>query len=342
MNRKWRLNKVINLMIFGMAIGTLVAGCGGGGGGGDAVTGDAAASYLADQQGGSFVGRWWYEGSISAVAKADTETVVATGTNQYTATSFHRILPRGTGGIAGISGTWDTNPSPDVFYSLISSGWFADPDTATLVVNGNNITITPTGEPAMTVAVTKTNLANTPITCTSACLVPGSYPTGSTSYQFTASYTSTHFTVYGDTLAKPITDEQGVQLVALPLLNTTFCDPTFPAVFQAQGSGSYQVLTTASCSKADISTAITNHTVEGTVTMNSQATGNTNVPTVLHVQSATGNALVSPMGNMIYGARADAVGYGWMLPVGTYQFDASMNKTAINAQLLANGLVEIP
>ena len=78
--------------------------------------------------------------------------------------------------------------------------------------------------------------------------------------------------------------------------------------------------------------------------INIQSTGNANLTAanVLHVQSATGNALVSGMLNMIYGLRVGAVWYGWMLPIGTYQLDPEYNKTAINAQLLADGLVVLP
>ena len=45
---------------------------------------------------------------------------------------------------------------------------------------------------------------------------------------------------------------------------------------------------------------------------------------------------------MIYGVRANAVWYGWMLPIGAYQLDPEYNKTAINAQLLGDGLVALP
>lgn len=293
MNRKLRINKVASYFIFAMALGTLVAGCGGGGN--DAGTGTGAVlSYLADQQGGGFLGRWWYAASAVSVAKADENSLVANGTNQYTATTVHKMLSNGSNGTKAISGTWGPNSPPDVYWDLISSGWVQSPDTATLVDNGDgrNITMTLTGEPAFVAAVTKTSLANTPIACTSTagtpmtCVAPGVYPAGAASYRLTVSYTSNQYELYGDTLAKPITDVGGTAVTALPALNATFCDPTFPLVFQSYpGSNyNYRVLSTTSCSSSDISAAITAAIVEGTIVINNEVTNNVQVASFLHVQ----------------------------------------------------------
>lgn len=344
MNNKWSINKVASYLILTISLGTLIAGCGGGGDTGTVSGG--VASYLADQQGGSFLGRWWYAASGAASAvKADENTLLATGTSQYAGTAVHKILS---------GSSWIANPNPDIYYDLSSplSGWVTSPDTVTLVDNGDgrNVTITPTGEPAFVAAVTKTNLANTSITCadstgaTITCPGTSVYPVGAASYRLTVSYSSTQYELYGDTLAKKITNQAGAVLIALPALDTTFCDPTFPYVFEAQGSGIYKVWPTADCSAGAIATAITAPTADGTVVMDRPGTNNTYVPYVLHVQSVTtiGNTLVSGMRNMIYGERLNAVWYGWMLPIGTYQLDPEFNKTALNAQLLANGQVSLP
>ena len=349
MNNKWNINKVTSYLILTISLGILIAGCGGGGDTGTVSGG--VASYLADQQGGGTVGRWWYAVSASSVAKADEKSIVAIGTNQYTATKTHLILSNGTSGSAGISGTWGTNSTPDVYYNLISSGWFANSDTATLLDNGDgrNVTITLTGEPAYVAAITKTSLANTPIACTSSagipmtCVAPGVYPAGAVYYRQTVSFTSNQFTLNGPTIAQPITDSSGIAapVPTWPVLNTTFCDPAWSYVFQARGTGGiYDVFSTTSCISANITTAV-GATSLGTVTMNLQSTGNLNVPSVLHIQSTTGTTL-SGLVNMIYGARVGALWYGWMLPVGTYQLDPEYNKTAINAQLLGDGLVVLP
>lgn len=349
MNR--RFNKVANFLIFGMGVGILIVGCGGGSGG--AGTSDAAASFVADHQGGGFVGSWWYAASTVSVAKADTDTMLATGTNQYTGTTVHNVLSTGANGTAHISGSWGTDSSPNVYYDLISTGWVQSPDTASMVVDsdGRHLTITPAaaGEPALITAITKTNLENTSIACTTTagtstpCVGTGLYPAGSRSYQFTFSYTSSHFILYGNTIGNPVTNSTGAVLANLPALNTTFCDPTFPYVFEAKGAGLYNVWPTTDCTLGAIAAAIAATTPDGTVTMQSQATGNaTGVTTVLHVSSATGITKVTGMVGMIYGARASAVWYGWMSPAGTYTTDPGYNKTAINAQLLGDGLVALP
>jgi hypothetical protein len=346
MNKNWSFNKVVNILIFGLANGILVAGCGGGGGGG-AGSGNPAFSYIADQQGGGFVGYWSY--GVSSVANADIDTLAASGVNQYSDTFTHKIL----------SGTW-TDSSPDVYYDLIpTTGWFPSPNNATLVDSGDgtNITIIPTGEPGIAAAVTRTDLSDAPIVCTTSggtnftCpSLPGNYPTGSASYRLTINYTSNQFQLYGYTNLSPITDANGAVLTALPTVETqTFCDPNFLYVFKPQSSPSfiYNVFATPSCASSVVISTATTTPVLGTVTIENLPTGisgsSGESANVLHVVSAnSSDPNVTGMVGRIYGLRAYKVWLGWMTPKGTIQTDPAKNKTAINAELGANNLAPLP
>ncbi|MBU0620661.1 MAG: hypothetical protein KJ795_02330 [Gammaproteobacteria bacterium] len=343
MNRNFSVSKIVSLFFYSLAIGVFVAGCGGGGS--NTPISGPSMDYIAEQQNGNFAGDWWLTGRVSSVATANTNTAVANGTNQYAVTTASKILSSGSNGAAHISGTWGPDPSPSIMYSLISSGWIVSPDTATYrVTDGSHITITTTGEQGIVVAVTKTDLASTAISCApSSCFASGNYPAGSTSYRLDYTISSNRYHLYGDTISLPLTNEVGNQMTALPLLDaTTFCLPTYLRVLDPQGSGVYNVIPATSCSWGDISTAIASGTPEGTVTLVNQATGNAIVPNVLLVQSASGSGFASVMSSMFVGVRNNVARLGWMTPAGTYQSGPALNKTALNAELLAHGLVEIP
>lgn len=343
MNLNLSVNRIVSFCVFSLAIGVLVSGCGGGGS--NTPISGPAMEYIAEHQNGNFIGRWWLTGGVSIVASADTYTAEANGTNQYAITTTDKILSSGSNGAAHISGTWKTDQSPSIMYSLVSSGWIVSPDTATyLITDGSHITLTPTGEPGFVVSVTKTDLANTAISCAPpTCFASGNYPAGSASYRLDYSFSSNRFTLYGDTISLPLTNEAGNQLTALPALDSTsFCLPTYLSVLVPQGAGVYNVIPVTSCTSNYISTAISSTAPVGTATIVNQATGNLYVPNVLLVQSTSGSSLMSVVSGLIIGVRDNVARLGWMAPAGTYQSDPKKNKTALNAELLAHGLVEIP
>ncbi|HEY0664898.1 MAG TPA: hypothetical protein VGD24_02415 [Gallionella sp.] len=332
------------------ALGMLLAGCGGGSSSSGAST-TPVASYLADQQSGGFVGQWRaLTGATLSVADANISTLATTATaNTYTYSDVSMLLT---------SGVWGTNPNTWAIYALSPTGWVPFPNTGTLVDNGNGSDVTVTyagiGDGVFTIA--NTDLAATPIVCTSAttgatvaCAVPGNYPAGARSYQISSTNTTDAYFMFGGLSAAPwlpATDVAGVALTALPSVGATFCDANYRMVFQAispapaAGANNYNVFYALRCASADITTAIAG-TSAGTVLVSNQVTGNAAVPNVLRVQAATGNPLVW-MNNVIYALRAGNVGFGFVDPAGTVDYSESHNKTAINAQLLANGLVALP
>lgn len=346
------ISKGVELMAFGVGVGALVAGCGGGGGsGGGTATETAVSSYIADQQAGGFVGSWRaLVGSSSSVADAYVTTLAATATaNTYTSSEASKLLT---------SGIWGPNPNAWVLYVLNTAGWVEYTNTVTLVDvgNGSDVTASYAGLPAIGATVTKTSLAATPIVCTSpttgatiACVAPGSYPAGATSYQVSSTYATDGYFMFGATGAIPwfpLTDATGVPLTALPAAGATFCDPNYRMAFQtiapapAVGANNYNVFAVTSCSAANI-TAGTAGTPTGTVLISNQATGNAIVANVLRVQSPTG-APVAWMNNYIFGLMAGNVWYGWTSPAGSVNSSVEKNKAAINAELLASGLVALP
>jgi hypothetical protein len=343
------ISKGVKLMAFG--VGALVAGCGGGGGsGGGTATETAVSSYIADQQAGGFTGSWNFVGGASSVVDAGVNTLTVTATpNTYTSAYKDMLLT---------GGTWATNPSPWVIYDLNTAGWTEMPSTATLLDNGTgaNITITPTGESPVGVTITKTSLAATPIVCTSPstgaavpCAAPGNYPAGAVSYQLSYSYASDFYSLIGSAGALPwfpITDVAGVALTALPAVGATFCDPNAYLVYKAiapapaAGADNYNVFRTVSCLAADITAALATP-LAGTVLISDQATGNSVVANVMRVQSAAGTPFAWA-NNVIYGFMAGNVWYGWLFPAGGVNDSTQKNKAAINAELLASGLVALP
>jgi hypothetical protein len=351
MNKNWSgINQRAKLLAASLAIGALISGCGGGGSGSTAAGTEATAvsSYIADQQTGSSVGSWSYVGGASSVVSAGVNTLAATATaNTYTSTYADKLLS---------GGVWGVDPNPVLIYDLKTSGWALSPNTGTFVDSGDgsHITITPTGDVGVTATITKTSLAGTPIACTSpttgatvTCMTPGNYPAGAASYQSSYSgYLSDRYYLLASADWGPVTDETGTTLTVLPTVGATICHPYMHTVWKAitptpaVGADNYNVHGTMSCSAVDIATA-TATAAYATVLISNLATGNAVVPNVLNIQASVGSPMAS-MNNSTFGLRAGNVWYGWMSPAGSVGTSTSYNKTAMNAKLLASGLVALP
>lgn len=364
------IKKCGELLALGVIAGVLIAGCGGGGGGGSTTTtsgggggttttsgtsaaGTAVANYIADMQGTGSIGLWdnqfllTFMGlSASAVSGATTLATTSTA-NVYSSTYTEKLLVNGNWGANATpvytSALYELNPS----YDLIPSGWFLSPSTGALTDSGDgiNFTLVPTGEPSFGLAVAQWSLAGTAIVCTSpttgavvTCAVPGNYPAGARLYS-PLTYGTTRYWLDSGTA---VTDQNGTPLIDLPVIGTTtFCDPnTFPNVFQpaSAGSSTYNVYAAGSCTGAGIASGIAGGALM-TAVLSTQATGNSVVPSVLIASGA--NTGTNASAAYIYGVRAGNVWAGMMKPSGS-KFDGGMNKIAINAELVANGLATLP
>ena len=181
----------------------------------------AVASYLADQQSGGLLGSLFL-GAASPTAFAGESTIAVTSSaNTYTATYANRQLASGIWSAMN-SATWDAQ-TVGASYDLTSTGWVLSPSTATVVDNGDGstIAITPTGESAVTVTITRTTLDGATITCgtgNAVCPAPGIYSTGSGRYTFTYSTTLYFLGTKSNLLAAPITDITGTALTSCLLL----------------------------------------------------------------------------------------------------------------------------
>lgn len=325
------------------------------------------ASLLADEQSG-FTGGWWLTQVVSAVtagqnagaalasaqvaADAYENTVVANGPNNYTQTYADKRMT---------STSWGANSGPGVSYILPAIGsWIVQSNTATIVDNlDGTFTWTPTGQNSELVSVTRSDLSGTAITCTDffsttiTCPSAGNYPTGAALYTYSNVPNSDEFLLFGSNpgvpsavAVFPVTDATGTALTALPAFTqtTTLCDPNsflvFQAISPAPASGdNVNVFATASCLQADI-TAATATTAMGTVSATVQPTGNATVTSVIRIQ-ATAPATAF-LNNSILGVRAGAVYPGYMNPAGIAYTSSDLNKIAVNAELVANGLTPIP
>lgn len=333
-----------------LVTGILLAGCSGGGET-PSTSVSAVSSYLADMQGGGFVGKLSSVTSNSARASIDTATPDATA-NTYTISSAYKML---TGGIWGADTTVTAPP-----YYLSTTGWvlLSSADTTTLVDSGDGSNMTfsyPGLSGALT--VTKTSLDGTGIACTTgsgtatACAAPGSYPAGASSYSASFTYLTDFYGLYG---SAPITDTAGVVLTALPALGSTFCLPDLSVVLApitpapVAGSNNYNVywIAAASCSSASAIATTLAGTPHSTVLISNQDTGNAVVPSVLTLKSWTGSwaSINTTYGAYTLGARAGNVWYGYFYAGGVEITGGtpSYNKTALNAQLQAYGLTALP
>lgn len=344
-----RTSKAVEQIFAVLVTGILLAGCSGGGET-PSTSGSAVSSYLADMQGGGFVGNLSSITSNSARASIDTATPAATA-NTYTIGSSYKLL---TGGIWGADTTATAPP-----YYLSATGWvlLISTDTTTLVDSGDGSNMTfsyPGLSGAMT--VTKTSLDGTGIACTTggaavACAAPGSYPAGASSYSVSAAYLTDYYGLYG---SAPITDAAGVALTALPAVGSTLCLPDLSVLLApitpapVAGSNNYNAywITAASCSSASAIATTLAGTPHSTVLIGNQVTGNTAVPSVLTLKSWTGSwaSINTTYGAYTLGERAGNVWFGYFY-AGGFEITGSTpgyNKTALNAQLQAYGLTALP
>ena len=309
----------------------------------------AVASYLADQQSGGLLGSWFLGTAAYSAFAGESTMVLTSSANTYTATYANMQLASGIWSAMN-SGTWDAQ-TVGASYDLTSAGWVLSPSTATVVDNGDGSTlsVTPTGENAVTVTIARATLDGATITCgtgNAACPVPGVYSTGSGRYTFAYSSTLYFLGTKSNLLAAPITDITGTALTSLPTVGSTFCDPTsgvFSPIMPTPtlGGNNYNVFNLPSgiCTSANIATAMTG-TVIFTALLSNQPTGNAIVPNVLLLSGETGT--YNNLGNIIYGLRAGNLWSGFMYQAGVSGANINENKLAINAELVANGLTPLP
>lgn len=356
-----------------IAIATvLVAGCGGGGGstGGPTTlacpaTGDVSGAaavncILAESASGS-----WLATSLGASgipASAYFNSFSSVGGNSYTLTASNYYQLPG-------SSVWSTSTQSLVTsYYLTATGWQIIPAEHIFVNNGNGtMTSNHAGYQIDSTAFTRTDLSGQAVACTSpmggyyvgqnmgsnvaaaSCPVPGSYPAGSASYAVnsTNSLAADAYFMYEGS----ITDGAGVVLTALPAVGTRFCATGWvydPIVGAAAGADNYNLYTvsnpsanTPSCSAAFIATALSSPTPRFTAWVGLKATGNAVVPNVLEAKWTSNTKQIT---DEIYVFHLNKFMAGYFSAAGT-SYSATqytLNKTAVNAQLRANGIASLP
>jgi hypothetical protein len=206
---------------------------------------------------------------------------------------------------------------------------------------------------ASVVTITETNLSGSSVECptgiggNSVCLVPGTYPDGAVKYQLDYDpLVSDEYFLWGYVDAKPLTDETGTELSALPTVGATFCDPNSGSVFRpitptpATGADNYNAHWTWDCSAAEIAASRSYH-IKTTALMTEQMTGNAIVPSVLRVRTPANS--LQPAMDRILGLRDGKVWEGNFALAGTPHFNSTLyNKAALNADLTARGWAVLP
>lgn len=335
--------------------GALLAACSGGGSGttGASAADTAVASMLADSTAPGFTGNWRNQNFFgsAASATASTTTMAATATaNTYTIATTSKQLVNGMWGNAAVSGG---------SYLLGDTGWVLTTGIqGTMHDSGDGINISVSvGAATKNFSIVKTVVDGTPIACTDsagtvvACSVPGNYPVGSNKYVKTV---TADMYVLVDPAGAPgyagITDVNGVLLTALPAASTTLCNLGMvyqPIAGAAAGVNNYNLYFATDCTAASIAAAVAAPNVpQANMLISTYATGNAAVPSVLRITNAitpVGSFLtnVDFLNNSIFGLRAGNVWMGAMRPAGTAN-PADLNKTAMNAELVASGFTAIP
>ena len=309
----------------------------------------AVGSYLVDQQSGGLLGSWFLGTTTSSAYAGESTAVLTSSANTYTATYANMQLASGIWSAIN-TGTWAAQTF-GATYDLTPTGWILSPTSATVVDNGDGstVTVTPSGETAVIVTISRTALDGATITCGTgivACVSPGVYPAGAGNYSFTYSATLYFLGTKSNLSPAPITDVTGTALTVLPSIGSTFCDPNngvLSPIFPAPtfGGNNYNVFSLPSgvCTSANITTAMAG-TVLFTAQLSSQSTGNNIVPNVLLLSGQSGT-YANP-GNIIYGLRAGNIWSGFMYLAGVSNAGSSENLPAINAELVANGLSVLP
>ncbi|HEY6096329.1 MAG TPA: hypothetical protein VIU93_15420 [Gallionellaceae bacterium] len=365
------------LGMFALMVGILMAGCGGGGGGGGggstgtgtsggtpwwtvgttpSAGGTAVASYIAGEMSGSFGGKWWvgnwFGSTPAASATALTETLAGTAQpTVFNVTKNQQAL---------INGAWSNlTVSSGSSYNLTPNGWALSTNDmlgSTFVDSGNgsDAALVLANGAAYTYAITRTNLAGSPVVCPGTCTTPGAYPAGAESYSL--AYTSNFYFLYNLSNGLQVTDGNGAALTSLPVEDvTTFCDPLIGAVYvhtHTQMSANpngwlyyvYFLTPGSACTSGNISTALAAG-AQQQVTITWTPTGVAAVPTVLVLTNwfpiypnMSSYGFTNPW---FYSLRAGYVWEGLMLPAAT-SGSSMKNKAAINAELNASGYTAIP
>jgi hypothetical protein len=348
---------------------SLLVACGGGGGGTAAApttkptppvvagntctsvaTGTGVANFLADTascglgiQGSPIVGQ-----TIALLAK---------GTPTPTGSLF-------TYSLTGPSWVIFT-PSATVTHGvdLTAAGWVAG---ANINVTNTATTITSIpnsgGATRNQTQVTYFDLAGKPIVCPSAtgvCAVPGNYPAGSAAYDsidspVTDDYSLSLTAPFNNFASAAVTDGAGVALTAMPVLGTTtFCDNSqgyMATVYQpitapvAGSTANYTKFQSmgGACTAAGITAALAAPSFPASPeTLSVKATGIAGV-SVIASTSVLSTFFATYLGK-VYAGNFEPAG-GWPLPAGVVFTPTPIltNKTAINAELLAEGKPALP
>lgn len=251
-----------------------------------------------------------------------------------------------------IGGSWSpvTFPAdPTTYYELGTNGWVDVTNAVWYVVDsgdGTHIAF------SNTVRTTVYTMAQTSLTgaiacsdpttgLTAACAVPGIYPAGAAEFTGMNEAARVRYSLFSSTGTK-VTNAQGVALTALPAVGDTFCDPMYSSVYQPitpapVAGNNYNVISAASCSQTDITTALAGAATT-TALISTKATGNAVVPNVLLVTYGSATS------GQIFGLQAGAVSRGYYanLPADTTPYPWGKNKIAVDAELTANGLPVLP
>lgn len=324
-------------------------------------------AYLAEAVTAGNSNSWWIQAQTFNASGVATSTTLVAQRMSFTATAANTYSATGTGYTSTNNGPnngpWTSQPVNALGdYKLTSTGWVANANGGVLVNNlDGTVTITPTGLPAQVETITRINLSGTAIVCPNfaggVCPVPGNYPANSffTSSNFTSAVDTFHLQTGGVVSTDKVTGANGVQLTALPALNTTFCVQQFggaqvfvPIAGAVAPADNYNVFGALTCSAADITNATAAGVLPwGTVTIGAKATGIAAVPTVglCTVTTAVGSPNTLAVGwlndNIV--AVMNGLAYsGWRSPAGPRTDINDLNKTAVNAELLANGYLALP
>lgn len=322
------------------------------------ATGTSVANYVADTVS---CGLGQSSATPAAMAPIKALAFLIKGTSAgtgYTATlaSFAFYSLTGT--------TWAafSAPTTGVAVDLTAMGWVA-PTSQTTTSTATTLTDTFSNGAATrtTTNVTYFNLAGTPILCqtplSATCAIPGNYPAGAAGYDHTNvpatdDYSLNTVDTYNNFASAAITDSTGLALTTLPTLGTTtFCENSIGGngvkvynaiVGAAVGAANYNLIYGAGrCTAANITSVLTNIAVTPE-TLSIKATGIAGVSVI--VSNVNRSQIFATYQGKVYPGNFEPAG-GWPAMVGAppyVPFITMKNKTAINAELLAQGLPALP
>lgn len=225
-------------------------------------------------------------------------------------------------------------------YLLTSTGWSIPNGNATWQRQADNIRFTVSDETSTNATwhITEQDLSGTPLFDANG-IQQGTYPQGSVKYVATSQFQNDRYRLFNDPW-NVVTDSTGAALTALPANTATFC--VGGTVMKPTTGGNYDVFFTAytstgGCTNQEITNALAT-TAAGTVHAVSVNTGLGGVSVYLIDSSATLPFMV----NNILGVVTNKVYAGSKSLAGESRSKWLFNKTALNAELVANGLSQLP